>query len=90
VYARTTGASLIGPAPRDIFGVPALTDPSSGSGILEWDYGCAETDAPLPAGLGEANPHNRLPGEDSAQAQAASFLSDGDLSSPCDGVCYPN
>jgi hypothetical protein len=90
VYARTAGASLIGPAPRDIFGVPALTDPNSGSGILEWDYGCAETDAPLPAGLGEANPHNRLPGEDSAQAQAAAFLSDGDLSSPCDGVCDPS
>lgn len=89
VYARTVGAGLITPAPRDVFGVPELSDPYTGSGLLEWDYGFTESVEPLPAGLGDANPHNRVPWEDAAVAQAAAFLRDGSLASPCDGVCAP-
>ena len=90
VYARTVGAGLITPAPRELFGVLPLTDPDVGSGVLEWDYGYPEIEAPIPAVLGDANPHNHLPGEQSAQLQAAGFLRDGALSSLCDGVCDPD
>ena len=87
--ARAVGAGLVTPAPREVFGVPELTDPMQGSGLLEWDYGFTENDEPIPAGLGDANPHNRLSWDDAAVEQAAAFLRDGSLASACDGVCAP-
>ncbi len=89
VYARSVGAALIGPAPRDVWGVPASTDPLVGSGLLEWDYGYTENPVPAPQGL-DPDPHWMLPGEASAAEQVAEFLVNGDLASRCDGVCDPD
>jgi len=87
-YARSVGAGLLDEAPRDVFGLSPVTDPATGSGLLEWDYGFTENDVPLPAGL-EDNPHNVLPGEAAAQDQVAQFFTTGSLASLCDGVCDP-
>lgn len=88
VYARTLGATLLEPAPRTVFGVPANTDPTQGSGLLEWDYGYTENPVPAPQGL-DPDPHWLVPGEEAAKQQVVDFLRDGDLTSRCDGVCDP-
>lgn len=85
-YARMVGASLIGPAPRDIWGVDPLVDPLAGSGVIEWDYGYTENPEPAPQDL-DPDPHWLVPGEPEAVAQAAAFFTAGDLSSTCEGVC---
>lgn len=87
-YARMVGAGLVEPAPREVFEVPTLDDPTTGSGLTEWDYGYTENPDPYPQGV-DPNPHNVLPGEAAAVAQAAAFLTTGDLSNRCDGVCDP-
>ncbi len=89
-YARSAGAGLLDTAPRDVFGVSPVADPTQGSGLLEWDYGFVENPTPAPAGLGDSDPHGRLPGETSAQAQVASFFNTGSLVSACDGTCDPD
>ncbi len=89
VYARTVGAGLLDTAPRDVFGLDPVTDPMVGSGLLEWDYGVTENPEPAPVGL-EQNPHNMLPGEESAKDQIAAFFTTGSLASVCDGVCDPD
>lgn len=88
VYARTVGAGLLDTPARDVFGLDPVTDPTVGSGLLEWDYGVTENDVPSPVGL-EENPHNMLPGEDSAREQIAQFFTTGSMASTCDGVCDP-
>jgi hypothetical protein len=85
-YARFTGAGLTQPAPREVFDVPALTDPTTGSGLTEWDFGFTESEEAEPQGV-DPNPHNVLPGDATIMAQGAAFLVTGDLSSRCDGVC---
>ena len=88
-YARSVGARLLEPAPREVWGVPAANDPMSGSGLLEWDYGYTENPAPAPQDL-DPDPHWMVPGEESAKQQIVEFLLNGDLSSRCDGVCDPD
>lgn len=88
-YARSVGAGLIEGAPREVFGLPAVTDPMVGSGLLEWDYGYVENSEPVPVALGDDDPHNRLPGEDTAKDQIAAFFTTGSLASVCEGTCDP-
>lgn len=89
LYGRAVGAGLLDVAPRPVFGLEAKTDTTSGSGLLEWDYGYTENPVPAPQGL-DPDPHWMVPGEESAIAQAAAFLATGDLASACDGVCDPD
>ena len=88
-YARSVGAGLLDMAPREVWGLETVSDPMTGSGLLEWDYGYTENPVPLPVGLGDADPHNLLPAEESAKDQIAQFFLTGSLGSVCEGICDP-
>jgi len=89
-YGRAVGAGLLDEAPRPVFGLePKGASTTTGSGLLEWDYGYVENPVPAPQGL-DPDPHWLVPGEESAIQQAAAFLGEGELASTCDGVCDPD
>lgn len=89
VFARTVGAGLLQPAPREVWGLADVeSGATTGSALTEWDYGYVESNEAMPQDV-EENPHYIVPWTTDARQQIATFFNEGVLENPCDGVCDP-
>jgi hypothetical protein len=89
VMARSTGAKLVAPAVRPVFGVEEAEAPFVGSALLEMDFGYEEPD-PSTLVVGEIGPHNEPFSSTKGRQQIAQFLLNGEVIQPCDGACDPD
>lgn len=88
--ARSLGLVQLGPAPRDIYGVPTVAGPIDGSAIVAWDYGLEQPDRLARPNLKENEVHNDQRGLAASMEQASRFLRPGGrVENTCDGVCDP-
>ncbi len=92
LHARTLGASLLLPAPREVPGVPGVEGPLEGRALVEFDFGVEE---PLPGTYADF-PEESTEVHDSLRRLPASmdqidafFRPDGQIRNFCDGVCDP-
>lgn len=85
MHARALGASLIDPVAREVWGLGSQEAVSSGSALVEWDYGLTEPIENVPP-TGE-DPHEWPRRELAGQQQIAWFFETGEIANFCDGVC---
>lgn len=90
VLARALGAGLADPAPREVWGLPAVTLPTEQSVLVEFDYGIEEPLESVPATDADSNPHDYPRNSAPGRAQLGTFLSTGVIEQTCDGACNPD
>lgn len=83
--ARGHGASLIGQPVRPVWGMETV-DSTTGSALVEWDYGLSEPFENLPPAA-ETDPHENPRRERAAQEQLHHFFSTGEIKDFCGGPC---
>lgn len=86
IQARGIGARLLSSPVREVWGLETAQDGSTGSGLVEWDYGLEEPFTSTPPEQ-ETDPHGRVRKEFESQEQLHHFLQTGELVNFCDGVC---
>ncbi len=87
LHARAIGIPLLEPAPRSIWGVPAMAGPLP-SGLVEADFGYEPN--PLPKTFPANEVHEQVRRTPALQEQVDRFLmADGLVEHTCDGVCDP-
>jgi hypothetical protein len=84
--ARGLGAALIDPPAREVWGLQTVPSGSTGSGLVEWDYGAEEPVENIPPDE-DTDTHEGPRRELEAQEQMHLFFSTGTLVNTCDGVC---
>ena len=84
--ARGIGASLIDPPARERWGIDTVKSGSTGSGLVEWDYGVAEPFENIPPAE-DTDTHEGPRRELEAMEQLHLFFSTGALVNTCDGPC---
>ena len=88
--ARAAQARLLVPGPRDVYGLETVEGPTSGTTLMEMDFGYTEPGPETQLVAGEVGPHNEPFGSAEAKAQIGRFLSDGTVVQPCEGICDPD
>lgn len=89
IMARAIGAPNLGPANREIWGVPTMTGPLQGAALIEYDFGlAAEPVENIPPSDGE-DPHGLPRQLPESVATRAEFLATGMIRNTCDGACDP-
>jgi hypothetical protein len=90
VMARSIGAQSIKPAVRPIFGVPEVSTPYEGSGIVEYDFGLPpEPIVNVPMREGE-DPHGKVRNIPASSLQVDKFLRTGVTDWFCSETCNPD
>ena len=87
VLARATGAKLLQPAARDVFGLESVEGPlSSGSAYVEFDYGLEPfTEAVIDPEAPDPHENPRI--DRRGQDQIRKFLEEGIIENFCEGAC---
>ncbi len=85
VMARAYGATLLDPPVREVWGLETVSGETTGSALVEWDYGLSEPTENLPPD-GE-DPHEWPRREELAQEQMYRFFEEGIIVNTCDGPC---
>ena len=88
VMARAIGAVLIEPAFRNVYGLPTMPPPYTGSAIVEFDFGLPEPLENVPNREGD-DPHGDVRRNPRALAQSLHFFETGEVIHTCDGPCDP-
>lgn len=88
MMARSYGAATVAEAYRDVWGVPELEAPFTGSALVEWYYpdGPVEPYESVPPDQ-SVDTHECPRREPAAHEQMDAFFTDGTIVQPCDGVC---
>ena len=90
IYARATGAGLVQPDNRPVWGLqPVELSLATGSALLEIDYGQTEPLEAIPAAE-DGDPHGEPIRSEPIQDQAVHFLLTGEIIETCDGACDPD
>ncbi|MFT5682116.1 MAG: pimeloyl-ACP methyl ester carboxylesterase [Myxococcota bacterium] len=84
--ARGLGASFIEAPAREVWGIDTVKSGSTGSGLVEWDYGVSEPFENIPPSE-DTDTHEGPRRELAAMEQLHLFFSTGELVNTCDGVC---
>jgi hypothetical protein len=90
IMARGIGARSIKPAMRSIFGVPEVSTPYEGSGIVEYDFGLPPepiTNVPMREGQ---DPHGKVRNIPASALQVDKFLRTGTIDWFCSDTCNPD
>lgn len=90
MMARAIGAKLMVPAVRPIFGLETATFPTTGSTIVEYDFGVPDNPRPNAPAPKETDTHGLLRRHPLGQDQYWHFLMTGETIAVCDGPCDPN
>ena len=90
VLARSLGAGLAAPSPREVWGLESVPLPTERSVLVEFDYGITEPLESIPATDADRDPHNAPRYAQPGIAQVAAFLNTGVIEQTCDGACDPN
>ncbi len=83
--ARGHGASLIGSPIREVWGLDTV-ESTTGSALVEWDYGLSEPYENLPPSA-DTDPHELPRREFDGQEQLHHFFETGEIRDFCDGPC---
>lgn len=91
LLARSIGASYLGPANQDLYGLPPVDGPlTSGNALIDLSYGLpANPTANVPMEEGD-DPHGSVFFEPATQASLFTFLTTGEAANACDGACDPD
>ncbi len=84
--ARSYGATFIGTPAREAWGIDTVAGPTTGSVLVEWDYGLEEPYQNIPPNK-ETDPHEAPRRELAAQEQLAWFFETGEIQDFCEGPC---
>lgn len=90
LLGRAVGARLMVPAVRPVWGLPEQTYPTTGSAVVEYDFGVPDPPDPLLPPNDATDTHGLLRKELAAQRQMMHFLETGELTTFCDGACDPD
>lgn len=93
LIARSTGAKVLEPAARDIWGLEHTEGPIDGSAIVEFDFGelvppLPDTNAPTTADS-STDPHDWVCLQQPSVDQGIAFFDTGIVENFCDGSCDP-
>jgi hypothetical protein len=93
MLARTLGVKSLRNAPRPIFQVDEVDSPFAGSGLVEWDFGVADTTTNVPnPGDPTLDPHGKVRTLPASHAQTDTFFRTGKIDmtacngGPCKGI----
>ncbi len=90
IMARTIGAPLLTPGPREVWGLEEVASGHVGSAMIEHDFGLPPVPTEnLPMREG-ADPHAIIWNYDAGIDELEHFLRTGEVVSFCDGVCDPD
>jgi hypothetical protein len=90
MLARTIGCKSVKVAPRNVFQIDEVDSPFAGSGIVEWDFGVADTTTNVPStGDPALDPHPKVRTLPTSNTQTDVFFRTGtiDMSACGGGPC---
>ena len=90
VMARSIGAVNMAPTNRPVWGLEEVRGPTTGSAMIEHDFGLPPeplTNVPMTEG---SDPHGALAGVPTALETMQTFLRTGETVMLCDGECDPD
>lgn len=90
LMARTIGAvPNLAPVNREVFGVPTVTGPHTGSAMIEFSFGLSEPLENVPP-AGTPDPHSRIGESMPVFPMVLEWLASGTTRNRCDGPCDPS
>lgn len=87
LLARSTGSTLINEPVRPVWGMETVVSTTTGSGLVEWEYGLEEPYTNTPPSEDQADPHEWPRREFNGQEQMAHFFATGEIKDFCGGPC---
>lgn len=87
--ARTIGVPNLGPPNRDLYGLEVVTGPTTGSAMIEIDFGVPEvprTNTVPPEG---PDPHTMVTAPSWVLPTLDTYFRSGEIATTCDGPCDP-